>query len=109
MERQSGGRPRRMSKKSLSARIEEARNSKATELDLSGEGLSQLPESLWQLSQLQVLDLNDNQLTAVPEVLGQLSQLQALYLDYNQLTAVPVGCLKMPCRGHLECPGFGPR
>jgi hypothetical protein len=20
-----------------------------------------------------------------------------------------LGCLKMPCRGHLECPGFGPR
>src|SRR5215813_12707190 len=41
MDRQSGGQHRRMSKKSLSARIEEARKSKATELDLSGEGLSQ--------------------------------------------------------------------
>ena len=89
MERQSGGQPRRMSKRSLSARIEEARKSKATELDLSGERLSQLPESLWQLSQLQVLYLNGNQLTAVPEALGQLSQLQWLSLSGNQLTAVP--------------------
>jgi internalin A len=78
-----------MSKKSLSARIEEARKSKATELDLSGEGLSQLPESLGQLSQLQQLDLDGNQLTAVPEALGQLSQLQQLDLNGNQLTAVP--------------------
>ena len=70
MDRQSSGQHRRMSKKSLSARIEEARKSKATELDLSGEGLSQLPESLGQLSQLQQLDLSDNQLTAVPRRWG---------------------------------------
>src|SRR5437762_3528963 len=89
MERQSGGQPRRMPKKSLSARIEEARKSKATELDLSGEELSQLPEALGQLSQLQQLYLHSNQLTAVPEGLGQLSQLQVLRLDGNQLTAVP--------------------
>jgi internalin A len=89
MDRQSGGPHRRMSKESLSARIEEARKSKATELDLSGEGLSQLPEALGQLSQLQELNLFNNQLTAVPEALGQLSQLQLLNLSYNQLTAVP--------------------
>jgi Leucine-rich repeat (LRR) protein len=75
MDRQNGGEDRRMSKKSLSARIEDARKSKAAELDLSREGLSQLPKSLGQLSQLQQLDLSGNQLTAVPEVLGQLSRL----------------------------------
>ena len=73
MERQSGVQPRRMSKKSLSARIEEARKSKATELDLSGEGLSQLSEALGQLGQLQWLYLDDNRLTVVPEALGQLN------------------------------------
>src|SRR5262249_51223325 len=57
--------------------------------ELSGERLSQLPESLWQLSQLQVLYLNGNQLTAVPETLGQLSQLEELDLSSNQLTDVP--------------------
>jgi hypothetical protein len=57
MERQSSGRHRQASKKSLSARIEEARKSKATVLNLFGEGLSQLPEALGQLSQLQGLDL----------------------------------------------------
>jgi internalin A len=88
MERQNGGRHRRTSKKSLSARIEEARKSKATKLDLSGERLSQLPEALGQLIQLQELALFDNQLTAVSEVLGGLTQLQKLSLAGNQLTAV---------------------
>ena len=64
-------------------KIEAARRSGAKELDLSNswgaEGsakLTELPESLGQLSQLQSLDLFNNQLTALPESLDQLSQLQ---------------------------------
>jgi Leucine-rich repeat (LRR) protein len=73
--------------------IEEARRSQATELDLSGrhstEKLTELPESLGQVTQLQVLYLENNQLTALPESLGQLTRLESLFLDNNQLTALP--------------------
>ena len=40
--------------------IEEARRSGATELDLSGMRLTELPESLGQLMQLQLLNVVDN-------------------------------------------------
>jgi len=56
---------------------------------LSGKELTQVPEALGQLTQLQDLDLSNNQLTTVPEALGQLTQLQDLVLFSNRLTAVP--------------------
>ena len=70
-------------------RIEATRRSGKTELDLSDLELTELPESLGQLAQLQRLDVDNNQLTALPESLGQLAQLQTLDLDNNQLTALP--------------------
>src|SRR5262245_4040221 len=65
-------------------RIEEARKSKASTLDLSSRKLSTLPEAIGQLSQLQKLDLHGNQLSTLPEAIGQLSQLQKLDLHGNQ-------------------------
>ena len=58
-------------------------------LDLSENQLTELPESLFQLTQLQTLDLSENQLTELPESLGQLTQLQTLDLSENQLTELP--------------------
>jgi Leucine-rich repeat (LRR) protein len=51
-------------------KIEEARRSDATALDLSGMGLTEVPESLGQLTQLQLLNLSGNQVTTLPESLG---------------------------------------
>jgi Leucine-rich repeat (LRR) protein len=70
-------------------KIEAARRSRETELDLSGMKLTELPESLGQLTQLQSLNLSNNRLTALPEPLGQLTQLQSLNLSGNQLAALP--------------------
>ncbi len=77
-------------------KIEEARRSGAKKLDFSipwsdkeTPKLTELPESLGQLTQLQSLDLANNQLAALPEWLGQLTQLQSLNLADNQLTALP--------------------
>jgi len=61
-------------------KIEAVRRSGAKELDLSkGYGrpdskrLTDLPESLGQLTHLKLLNLRGNQLTALPESLGQLT------------------------------------
>jgi internalin A len=70
-------------------RIQEARNERATSLDLSYLSLTELPESVAQLSQLKVLYLDGNQLTTLPESVAQLSQLQGLSLSGNQLTTLP--------------------
>ncbi|MGC1374599.1 MAG: COR domain-containing protein [Anaerolineales bacterium] len=84
-------------------KIEQARLSGATILDLHNEWnafdnrpLTELPESLGQLTQLQSLNLSDNELKALPEWLGQLTQLQSLDLSNNRLTTLPesIGQLK---------------
>ncbi len=81
---------------SAEKKIEEARQSGAKKLDLSvaddekdnGE-LTELPESLSQLSQLEKLDLSGNRLTMLPESLSQLTQLQSLDLSSTQLATLP--------------------
>ena len=47
-------------------RIDQAWRTRAKELDLDGMELTELPESLGQLTQLRELNLSSNQLTALP-------------------------------------------
>jgi hypothetical protein len=75
--------------KKAEQKIEAARRSRAIVLDLGGMKLTELPESLGQLTQLQALFLYNNQLTTLPEWLGQMTQLKELYLLSNQLTTLP--------------------
>ena len=70
-------------------RIEEARKTRDTSLDLSGLGLETLPPEIGQISSLQTLTLYGNQLATLPDSLGQLSSLQKLYLHGNQLATLP--------------------
>jgi internalin A len=70
-------------------RIEQALESQATKLDLSGLGLAMLPETIGQLTRLQVLRAVRNQLTVLPEFLFQLKELQGLYVWRNLLTELP--------------------
>ncbi|HEU4622027.1 MAG TPA: leucine-rich repeat domain-containing protein [Burkholderiaceae bacterium] len=66
-------------------------------LNLSGLGLTSLPEHIGQLDHVVDLDLRDNKLQALPESIGQLQQLRALHVGDNALTALPhaLGRLKM--------------
>lgn len=77
-------------------KIEEAYRSGARDLDLSGRyedekslGLTELPESLGQLTQLQTLNLSYQQLAVLPEWIGHFTQLKALDLSRNQLVTLP--------------------
>lgn len=77
-------------------KIEEAGLTGATELNLSVnwdgndlERLTELPESLSRLTQLQSLELTGNQLSTLPDSLSQLTQLRSLKLSLNQLTTLP--------------------
>lgn len=70
-------------------RIARAAQERANELDLSGLGLSDVPESICQLPWLQTLRLDDNQLFDLPESISRLTQLQRLSLNDNLLGDLP--------------------
>ncbi|MDB9455230.1 COR domain-containing protein [Dolichospermum circinale] len=70
-------------------RIEKARQEGAIVLDLSKMKLTEIPDAIASLTQLQGLDLGNNQLTAIPDAIASLTQLQRLDLRNNQLTAIP--------------------
>jgi len=70
-------------------RIEEARESGATDLYLGELNLITVPPEIGQLSNLQGLFLQVNQLTNLPSEIGQLNNLEVLSLDSNQLTTLP--------------------
>lgn len=77
------------------ARIQKARKKRMNHLNLSKLGLTELPESITQLSELTILYLHDNQLTTLPEFISKLSQLVVLYLEDNQLTTLPKALRKL--------------
>ena len=68
MDKQIDGRDKQSIHRALCVRLEEARRNRATALNLSDQGLTQVPAALEQLTHLQALDLSCNQLTTVPEV-----------------------------------------
>jgi hypothetical protein len=73
-------------------RIEEAQRSGEKYLDLSGSYVSmltELPESIGELTHLEELFLTSNRLTALPESLGKLTELRSLDISYNRLTEIP--------------------
>ncbi|MFX1250428.1 MAG: leucine-rich repeat domain-containing protein [Promethearchaeota archaeon] len=55
-----------------------------------------LPETFFQLTNLQILSLGANQFTTFPEAIGDLKKLEKLWLYNNQLTILPkaIGNLK---------------
>ena len=69
--------------------IEEAARTDQTELDLSGNQLSQLPAEITQLVNLTSLDLRWNQLSQLPVEITQLVNLTKLDLRGNQLSQLP--------------------
>jgi len=70
-------------------RIEIAKHSDQSHLDLSGLNLSVVPESITQLAKLSYLSLQHNQIRTVPDSLTQLVALRGLSLSANQISSIP--------------------
>lgn len=78
-----------MTNEELLKKISEAKESKATALDLSGNDLTTLPPELFQLTNLTWLNLSGNRIAALSPEISQLANLTSLHLSGNQLTALP--------------------
>jgi internalin A len=71
------------------ALIEKARKHGARKLDLTHMGLSELPESIGQLTALETLYLGVNRLSDLPNSIGQLTDLRELHLHTNKFSVLP--------------------
>ncbi|NEQ41819.1 MAG: hypothetical protein F6K40_38830 [Okeania sp. SIO3I5] len=83
-------------------RIQEAKDKKLKQLDLSSCYFSRHSAKLVEvfgyiseLEQLEVLNLSNNQLTSMPESISKLSNLTELDLKFNQLTSMPESISKL--------------
>lgn len=83
-----------MTPEELLKRIEKANRDGDTILDLTGEGLTELPPEIGQLTQLTNLDVRGNQLTSLPSEISQLTNLKELSISWssytNPLTTLPL-------------------
>ncbi|HYM75470.1 MAG TPA: COR domain-containing protein [Candidatus Dormibacteraeota bacterium] len=70
-------------------RVDEAELTRPGSLDLSGLGLTSVPESVTRLSRLVDLDLSFNEITTLPDFLGQMTNLRSLVLHGNRLDSLP--------------------
>jgi leucine-rich repeat protein SHOC2 len=84
--------------------IVRSRCERESELLLTGNQLTNLPESIGSLSSLNLLYLSHNQLTSLPESIGNLSNLTWLKLGKNKLTSLPesIGSLSNLTNLYLE-------
>src|SRR3989337_916974 len=57
----------------------------ATTLDLSGQGLTSLPESVLGRTDITNLNLSNNQLTSLPAGISSLANLKVLNVENNRL------------------------
>ncbi len=76
-------------------RIEEARINHSKSLDLSGLNLTQLPNELSELKQLEELYIDNNRLSALPTHLGNLSHLKVIRACNNQISNITKAVRKL--------------
>ena len=69
--------------------ILKAKESNATTLDLSFEGLTSLPSEIAELKKFTTLDISRNQLTSLPPEITELKNLTTFSISENQLTSLP--------------------
>ena len=79
--------------------IDEAAADRRTTLDLSGQGLAELPPEIGRLTNLKTLvlgrwdrkksEVRGNRLKTLPDEMGQLTGLRSLFLAYNQFEELP--------------------
>jgi predicted ATPase len=78
-----------MERQELLRLIDEAAADQRHALDLSGQGLAEIPEEIGKLQSLTELNLSGNQISKIPEVISKLHNLANLDLSNNQIKWIP--------------------
>lgn len=63
--------------------------SKLKNLHLADNKFTELPEVVCTLTDLEILNIHHNELTALPETIGNLINLKEFWIDRNKITTVP--------------------
>jgi Leucine-rich repeat (LRR) protein len=74
----------------------------ASALNLTESGLTQIPTSIGQLTNLKILDLSENRLSEIPASIGQLTNLQKLWLNNNQIKTIPISLQNLTLLQELD-------
>lgn len=77
-------------------------------IDLNRLGLTELPDALFELSNLEFLSLSDNQLNALPPKIGDLVNLENFFVFNNNLTTLPHQILTLNLEWRLDFEDFQP-
>lgn len=73
----------------LSLTIRHCKRSKSIKLDLSGKGISIVPQEIYQLTDLEVLDLSNNKIAIIDSKISNLTKLSFLNISNNQILSLP--------------------
>lgn len=71
-------------------------NPNIRKLNLSHQGLSEVPAEIAHMKHLRVLDLSYNNLTAIPENIFKLPHLRTLVVSHNQISSLPFALCTSP-------------
>jgi len=69
--------------------INSAKETNLFKLDLSGRGITEVPQAIFELKHLKILSLDHNEIWEIPEAIKKLTALEVLDLSHNQLVEVP--------------------
>ena len=67
-------------------------------LNLSHQGLTEVPAEIAGMKQLRVLDLSYNSITLIPDFVFALPYLRTLAIGHNQLSSIPYSIANSPIR-----------
>ena len=82
-------------------KIEDAWRSRAVQLNLNGMELTELPNSLWELTKLQSLELSQNKLMVLPDAIEKLTNLRELSIYDGVLRSIPTSIKKLQNLKHI--------
>ena len=95
----------------ISSKIQQVKEQRLTELDLSNpswtpewEKLTKIPTEVFEWEWLETLNLSWNQLTSVPKAISRLTNLSELNLSWNQVTSGAESLTRL-----ISCPVERPR